>query len=82
MNCATTGPDLRTERLRRGVTQAQLAARLGVTPPRLSHVENSIRVTPRYVARYLSALGIGDPADERIEQAVRELAAALEAFDG
>ncbi|MGA3029616.1 MAG: helix-turn-helix transcriptional regulator [Candidatus Limnocylindrales bacterium] len=79
MNHATTGPDLRNERLRRGTTQAALAARLGVTPPRLSHVENSVRVTPRFAARYLAALDLPDPADELVELAVRELTAALQA---
>jgi transcriptional regulator with XRE-family HTH domain len=82
MKHTTTGPDLRNERLRRGMTQVRLAARMGVTPPRLSHVENAVRVTPRYVARYLSALDSRDQADERVDLAVKELTAALELIDG
>ncbi len=52
----TTGPDLRAARRRAGLTQAQLAARLGLCRQRLSAAEGALRVSPAFAARYAEAL--------------------------
>lgn len=75
------GDDLRAERVRQHLTQADLAARLNVSARRVSAVECSARVAPRFAARYMAALQGTDPATERLERAARELVAAAEAVE-
>jgi transcriptional regulator with XRE-family HTH domain len=70
------GPDLRAERARRGVSQKELARRLGCTPGRVSAIENSVRVTDAYARRYLDALGAQRVSPEaRFDEALDELLA-------
>jgi len=52
-----TGRDLKAERVREGLTQAQLAERLGVSRSRVSQIEGRLRPPDRQVARYWAALG-------------------------
>ena len=51
------GPDLRAERVRRGLTQADLAERLGVNRTRISAIEGAWRPPTTIIRRYLAALG-------------------------
>jgi transcriptional regulator with XRE-family HTH domain len=51
-----TGLDLRIARLRAGISQKELARRLGVYPQRVSEAEQRLRVAPKFVDRYLAAL--------------------------
>ena len=57
---AHNGRDLKAERVRVGLTQAQLARRLGVSQQRVSAVENMIRPSGTFARRYLEAIGAGD----------------------
>jgi transcriptional regulator with XRE-family HTH domain len=57
---STTGLDLRVERVRRGLTQTELARRMGVPRQRVSLIEGSIRPTERLVARFMAALDAGE----------------------
>ena len=50
------GPDLKAERVRRGLRAADVAARLGVGTRRVSTVENQWRPPASFVRRYLAAL--------------------------
>jgi DNA-binding transcriptional regulator YdaS (Cro superfamily) len=68
MNRATTGPDLLNERLRRGTTQAALAARLGVTPPRLSHVDSDARLVAITSDPAIVALVVGQMLADQIDR--------------
>jgi len=52
-----SGYQLSEERKRHGLTQAQLAAAMGVTPGRVSQVERGELATIEAVARYIQALG-------------------------
>jgi transcriptional regulator with XRE-family HTH domain len=52
-----SGRDLRAERVRLGLTQADVAHRLGVSYQRVGSAERSISVAPGFAARYLAALG-------------------------
>jgi len=52
-----TGYRLSEERKRRGLTQAQLAEAMGVTPGRVSQIERGRLATIDAVARYVEALG-------------------------
>ncbi len=52
-----TGYRLAGERKRQGLTQAQLAETMGVTPGRVSQVERGELATIEAVARYVEALG-------------------------
>jgi ribosome-binding protein aMBF1 (putative translation factor) len=52
-----TGHRLAEERKRQGLTQAQLAEAMGVTPGRVSQVERGELATIEAVARYVEALG-------------------------
>jgi DNA-binding XRE family transcriptional regulator len=52
-----TGSRLAEERKRQGLTQAQLAETMGVTPGRVSQVERGELATIEAVARYVQALG-------------------------
>ena len=52
-----TGYRLAEERKRHGLTQAQLAETMGVTPGRVSQVERGELATIEAVARYVEALG-------------------------
>lgn len=72
-----TGQELRHIRREQDVTQASLAARLGVTRPRVAHIEAQARVTVKAAAAYLAALERTDPAAKRAEIATNELLAAL-----
>ncbi len=52
------GQRLSDERRRHGVTQAQLAQAMGVTPPgRVSQIERGEVATVEAIARYVAALG-------------------------
>jgi transcriptional regulator with XRE-family HTH domain len=59
-----TGRDLRAERVRQGLTQAELASRLGVTSQRIGNAERSITVTTAFAARYFDALGVDGSSHE------------------
>lgn len=50
------GIDLRAERVRAGLTQAQLGERLGVSGRRIANVEGLYRPSPAIVRRILAAL--------------------------
>jgi DNA-binding XRE family transcriptional regulator len=52
-----TGFRLAEERKRHGLTQAQLAQAMGVTPGRVSQIERGKLATIDAVARYVEALG-------------------------
>jgi DNA-binding XRE family transcriptional regulator len=52
-----SGYQLAEERKRHGLTQAQLAAEMGVSPGRVSQVERGELATIEAVARYIEALG-------------------------
>jgi DNA-binding XRE family transcriptional regulator len=52
-----SGYRLAEERKRRGLTQAQLAKVMGVTPGRVSQIERGEVATIDAVARYVEALG-------------------------
>jgi DNA-binding XRE family transcriptional regulator len=52
-----SGQRLAEERKRRGLTQAQLAQAMGVTPGRVSQIERGELATIDAVARYVRALG-------------------------
>jgi transcriptional regulator with XRE-family HTH domain len=51
-----TGPELRQDREAAEVSQAALARALGITRPRISQIENQLRVTDALRRRYLRAL--------------------------
>ena len=57
-----TGRGLRAERVRAGLTQAQLAALIGVSGRRIANVEGQYRVAPAFAARVVAALA-SLPAD-------------------
>lgn len=50
------GVDLKAERVRAGLTQRELGARIGVSGRRVANVEAEYRPAPTIVRRYLSAL--------------------------
>ncbi|MGH3157576.1 MAG: helix-turn-helix transcriptional regulator [Streptosporangiaceae bacterium] len=52
-----SGQRLAEERKRQGLTQAQLAQAMGVTPGRVSQIERGELATIDAVARYIEALG-------------------------
>jgi transcriptional regulator with XRE-family HTH domain len=52
----TLGLELRLARVVRGVTQAQIAAEMGVSPRRVATIELTLRPGPNAVARYMAAL--------------------------
>ena len=52
-----SGQRLAEERKRQGLTQAQLAKAMGVTPGRVSQIERGELATINAVARYVRALG-------------------------
>jgi DNA-binding XRE family transcriptional regulator len=52
-----SGQRLAGERKRHGLTQAQLAQAMGVTPGRISQIERGELATIDAVARYVEALG-------------------------
>ena len=52
-----SGHQLAEERKRHGLTQAQLAQAMGVTPGRVSQIERGELATIDAVARYVEALG-------------------------
>jgi len=52
-----SGRRLAEERKRRGLTQAQLAQAMSVTPGRVSQIERGELATIDAVARYVGALG-------------------------
>jgi DNA-binding XRE family transcriptional regulator len=52
-----SGQRLAEERKRHGLTQAQLAQAMGVTPGRVSQIERGELATIDAVARYVQALG-------------------------
>src|SRR5215831_14161913 len=52
-----SGRRLAEERKRRGLTQAQLAQTMGVTPGRVSQIERGELATIEAVARYVAGLG-------------------------
>ena len=56
-----TGPELRQDREIAGVSQEALARALGVTRPRISQIENQMRVTDALRRRYLRALAEAQP---------------------
>jgi ribosome-binding protein aMBF1 (putative translation factor) len=52
-----SGDRLAGERTRRGLSQAQLAEAMGVTPAQVSQIEHGEVATIEAVARYVQALG-------------------------
>ena len=50
------GPDLRAERVRRGLRGVDVATRMGLSHQRISQVEQLWRVPQELVDRYLKAL--------------------------
>jgi DNA-binding XRE family transcriptional regulator len=52
-----SGHRLAEERKRHGLTQAQLATAMGITPGRVSQIERGEVVTIDAIARYIDALG-------------------------
>lgn len=52
-----SGQRLADERRQRGLTQAQLAETMGVTPGRVSQIERGELSTIEAIARYVQALG-------------------------
>ena len=54
------GIDLKAERVRAGLTQRELGARLGVSAQRIRNVEGEYRPSARMVRRILAALLVGD----------------------
>lgn len=50
------GRDLAAERVRRGLLQRDMAARLGVSPRRIGTIEAAWRPSVEAVGRYLGAL--------------------------
>lgn len=54
------GIDLKAERVRADLTQAELAARLGVSTSRIANVEGAYRPPATIVERFLAAL-VADP---------------------
>ena len=52
-----SGQRLADERKQRGITQAQLAETMGVTPGRVSQIERGEVSTIEAIARYVQALG-------------------------
>jgi transcriptional regulator with XRE-family HTH domain len=56
MRSEWTGRDCRAERARAGLTQAELAALLGVSPRRVASVEAQYRVTTEWEERIRAAL--------------------------
>ena len=52
-----SGQRLADERKQRGLTQAQLAETMGVTPGRVSQIERGELSTIEAIARYVQALG-------------------------
>ena len=52
-----SGQRLADERKQRGLTQAQLAETMGVTPGRVSQIERGELSTLEAIARYVKALG-------------------------
>jgi transcriptional regulator with XRE-family HTH domain len=69
-------------RQRRGPTQAQVAARMGVSIARISQIENGGLSTQDVLARYVSALGgalklIADFGDEQLKIAQQALPALM-----
>ncbi len=52
-----SGYQLAEERKRHGLTQAQLAEEMGVSPGRVSQVERGELATIEAIARYIAALG-------------------------
>ena len=54
------GIDLRAERVRAGLTQRELGARLGVSEHRIRNVEGEYRPAPNMVRRIMASLVMGD----------------------
>jgi DNA-binding XRE family transcriptional regulator len=50
------GRDLAAERVRRGLLQREIAARLGVTARQIASIEAAWRPSPTAAARYLAVL--------------------------
>jgi transcriptional regulator with XRE-family HTH domain len=53
-----SGAELRSLRLARGVSAAEVARRLGISRTRVRHIEGQRGVTGGLTRRYLGALGI------------------------
>lgn len=56
MNATRTGLDLKAERVRRGLRQADLAQLLGVSRRRVATIEGQHKVPPALANRYFGAL--------------------------
>lgn len=54
------GVDLKAERVRAGLTQAELGARMGVSGRRVANIELAYRPSPGIVRRILSAIAAGE----------------------
>lgn len=61
---ATTGLDLKIERIRAGVSQTTIARRLGVTRHRIGYIEGRLRPTDRAIAEFRAALAEAVDAGE------------------
>lgn len=75
-----TGSQLRRDRLRAGVTQAQVADAMGTTRQRVSEIEGLSRVTAKAATRYIVAVraAADDPLSQAdpLSRAILELARA------
>lgn len=56
MTSVRTGHDLKVERIRAGLSQVELGARIGVSGQRISNVEALTAVPDSFTARVLAAL--------------------------
>ncbi len=54
------GIDLKAERVRAGLTQAELAARLGVSARRVANIEDSYRPSAAATRRVMAALDVAE----------------------
>jgi transcriptional regulator with XRE-family HTH domain len=83
---ATVGPRLKAARLRRGMTQDQIAHRLKMTGSNISRIEGGAYTSVENVAAYAAAVG-GEVAvvvacpDDRLEKLAAKMARLIPRFD-
>jgi transcriptional regulator with XRE-family HTH domain len=70
-----TGLELMVRRKSAGLTQAQLAARMGTRQPRVAVIEGARLPSRKATAHYLAALDMTDAGDIDVEAARAALAA-------
>lgn len=71
----TTGTKIKTLRVLRGLSQAELAELAGITRPQLSETENDIRHDPAQIESITAALGLDSLTAPRLEAAFLVLVA-------